>query len=314
MLLCAQPALANGILPPWYPNADLINEGRQIFFNETFAGNGRTCGTCHREDDNHTIDPEYIATLPSDDPLFIAERPQPNPLAENFEKPVLMRKVGLILENTNGFDDLAHNFTMRGVPHLLALRTSLSPPSPAANDGTTTPPDDRVGWSGDGAPVDPGVSPQLRGRLRDFAVGAIKQHFTKTLNRVAGVDFRLPSEHEVDALEAYLLSLGRQQEFDDFNTIRLTDPRAEQGRRNYLGEGLANGVPCNACISTAVPTPIRVLTFRRRFRRRPSNRPIVRLHRAWRSWSTSRATSSTARTIPSTTASAVIPACSTCRP
>lgn len=240
-------AQANGILPPSYPNADLINEGRQIFFNETFNGNGRTCGTCHREDDNHTIDPKYIATLPPDDPLFVAERPGPNPLARNFEKPELMRKVGLILENTNGFGDLAHNFTMRGVPHLLALRTSVSPPSPGANDGTTVPPDQRVGWSGDGSPVDLTVSPQLRGTLRDFAVGAIKQHFTKTLNRVAGVDFRLPTEHELDALEAYVLSLGRQQEFDDFNSIRMSDARAEQGRRNYLGEGLANGVPCNAC-------------------------------------------------------------------
>ncbi len=240
-------AQANGILPASVPNADLINEGRRIFFNETFNGNGRTCGTCHREDDNHTIDPKYIATLPANDPLFVAERPAPNPLAQNFEKPDLMRKVGLILENTNGFGDLAHDYTMRGVPHLLALRTSVSPPSPAANDGTTAPPDQRVGWSGDGAPVDLTVSPQLRGTLRDFAVGAIKQHFTKSLNRVAGVDFRLPTEHELDALEAYVLSLGRQQEFDDFNTIRMTDVRAEQGRRNYMGEGLANGVPCNAC-------------------------------------------------------------------
>ncbi|HXZ25242.1 MAG TPA: hypothetical protein VEI24_03390 [Nitrospiria bacterium] len=240
-------AQANGILPSSYPNADLINEGRQIFFNETFNGNGRTCGTCHREDNNHTIDPKYIATLPPDDPLFVAERPAPNPLAQNFEKPELMHKVGLILENTNGFNDLAHNYTMRGVPHLLALRTSVSPPSPGANDGTTVPPDQRLGWSGDGSPVDLTVSPQLRGTLRDFAVGSVKQHFTKTLNRVAGVDFRLPTEHELDALEAYMLSLGRQQEFDDFNTIRLTDARAEQGRRNYLGEGLANGVPCNAC-------------------------------------------------------------------
>lgn len=240
-------ARADGILPDSYPNADLINAGREIFFNETFDGNGRTCGTCHREDNNHTIDPKYIATLPPDDPLFVAERPQPNPLAQNFEKPELLRKVGLILENTNGFDDLEHNYTLRSVPHLLALRTSLLPPSPAAGDGTSVPPDQRVGWSGDGAPVDLTVSPQLRGTLRDFAVGAVKQHFTKTLNREAGVDFRLPTEHELDALEAYMLSLGRQQEFGDFTRIRLTDARAERGRRNYLGEGLANGVACNAC-------------------------------------------------------------------
>jgi len=38
------------------------------------------------------------------------------------------------------------------------------------------------------------------------------QHFTKTLNRVAGVDFRLPTDEELDALEAFQFSLGRQQE------------------------------------------------------------------------------------------------------
>ena len=50
-----------------------IAEGRRIFVNETFNGNGRTCSTCHRLDNNHTIDPKYIAKLPKTDPLFVAE-------------------------------------------------------------------------------------------------------------------------------------------------------------------------------------------------------------------------------------------------
>ncbi len=33
-----------GIMPDDYPGAALINEGRRLFFNETFGGNGRTCG------------------------------------------------------------------------------------------------------------------------------------------------------------------------------------------------------------------------------------------------------------------------------
>lgn len=240
--------IANGgIVPDDYPQAALINDGRDIFFNETFSGNGRTCGSCHHEDNNFTIDPRSIARLPDDDPLFVAERSGDNPLAENFEKPQLMRKLGLILENTNGFDDLQHSFTMRAVPHLLAMRTSLQPPSEAANDGTSIPPDERTGWSGDGAPVDAGVSPELRGTLRDFTVGAIKQHFTRTLSRVAGEDFRLPSEYELDALEAFMLSLGRQEEFDDFHDIRMLDERADKGRRNYMGENVAGPLNCNAC-------------------------------------------------------------------
>ena len=134
LILYPLTSRADGILPADYPDAALINEGRALFFNETFNGNGRTCGTCHPEDNNFTIDPEFIAKLPDDDPLFIAERPQPNPLSEGFENPELMRRLGLIMENTNGFDNA---FTMRSVPHLLAMRSSITPPSDLANDGTT---------------------------------------------------------------------------------------------------------------------------------------------------------------------------------
>jgi len=233
---------ADGIKPADYPNAALINEGRELFFNETFDGNGRTCGSCHPEDNNFTLDAEFIADLPENDPLFIAERPEPNPLSENFENPELMRKLGLILENTNGFEN---DVTMRSVPHMLAMRSSLTPPSEMANDGTTTPPDERTGWSGDGSPVD--ETSGLRGTLRDFTIGAIKQHFPKTLNRETGVDFRLATEDELDAIEAYMLSLGRQLPAKDISQYTMTDEKAERGRLNYMGVGMANGVPCNAC-------------------------------------------------------------------
>jgi len=234
-------AYARGITPFRSQNANLINQGRELFFNETFGGNGRTCGTCHPEENNFTIDPKFIATLPDNDPLFVAEFIPA--LFENFEKPELMRKVGLILENTNGFDDLQTNFTMRSVPHLLAMRTSIDPP--LVSDGTDIPPNDRTGWSGDGSPTD---LPQLEGTLRDFAVGAVMQHFPRTTARVAGSDFRLPTEDELDAMEAFQLSLGRQEEFDDFNTIILTHPIADRGRLNYIGIGLPeNSLNCNAC-------------------------------------------------------------------
>ena len=105
----------------------LITQGRNSFFNDTFNGNGRTCGSCHREDNNLTIDPEFIATLPPTDPLFVAEF---NPaLAQNFENPVLMRKFGLILENVDGFDDLPNKFVMRSVPHTLAMLPDTLAPS-----------------------------------------------------------------------------------------------------------------------------------------------------------------------------------------
>src|SRR3989454_8342466 len=206
--------------PPPAP-VDPVARGREIFFNETFGGNGRTCGTCHPAENNFTIDPAFIATLPPDNPLFVAETNAE--LKKNFENPKLMRQFGLILENLDGFDDLENKFVMRGVPHVLAMRTSVN-----SNQGP------RTGWSGDGAPGD--------GSLRPFATGAVIQHFTKTLNRISGVDFRLPTDEELDALEAFQLSLGRQQ--DLALPLRLKGTVPKRGQEIFLDNTLGK---CNIC-------------------------------------------------------------------
>jgi hypothetical protein len=204
----------------------LIAQGENLFFNETFEGNGRTCGSCHPAENNLTLDSAFIATLPNDDPLFVAEF-NPN-LATNFENPKLMREFGLILENVDGFDDLANKFVMRGVPHTLALATSIA-------SGSNLPPLDRTGWSGDGAPGN--------GTLREFATGAVRQHFTKTLNRVAGVDFRLPTDEELDAMEAFQLSSGRQADLD-LSTLHLKSAVAQTGLQIFTNDNLGK---CNTC-------------------------------------------------------------------
>src|SRR5260370_959657 len=108
LLLVACPV---SVRPPPDPQAALVARGEKIFFEETFDGNGRTCATCHRAEENFSISPAFIATLPPDDPLFVAEF-EPA-LAENFEKPELMRRFGLILENLDGFDDLERRFVLR---------------------------------------------------------------------------------------------------------------------------------------------------------------------------------------------------------
>src|SRR5438093_6909805 len=88
--------------PPPDPQSQLIAKGRDIFFNETFAGNGRTCGTCHPAENNFTIDPAFIAALPKDKPLFVAAF---NPdLKEHFENPALMRGLRLSLDNVAWVD------------------------------------------------------------------------------------------------------------------------------------------------------------------------------------------------------------------
>src|SRR5436305_2373636 len=119
-VMCALVGLSGckSVPPPPDRLSQLIAKGSDLFFNETFNGNGRTCGTCHPAENNFTIDPKFIATLPPNDPLFVAEFTPA--LAQHFEKPELMRKVGLILENLDGFDDLPNKFVMRGVPHILA--------------------------------------------------------------------------------------------------------------------------------------------------------------------------------------------------
>jgi len=230
----------------------LVAKGRSIFFNETFNGNGRTCGTCHRENNNLTIDPVFIATLQPTDKLFVAEF-EPA-LAQNFENPVLMRNVGLILENVDGFGDLANKFTMRSVPHTLAMRTSLNP---SPGDGSTTPPNQRTGWSGDGAPfneiviLSDGTALLTTGTLRDFAIGAVRQHFTKTLNRnpFGGggslPDFRFPTSAELNALEAFQLSTGRQTDLQ--LPLNLLGPLPALGQTKFMTPFVPGGATCNVC-------------------------------------------------------------------
>jgi mono/diheme cytochrome c family protein len=207
--------------PPIPPEQELIAKGRDLFFKETFDGNGRTCGTCHPAENNFALDASFIATLPPENPLFVAEFTPA--LRENFENPKLMRMFGLILENLDGFDDLPNKFTMRGVPHVLGLRASVN-----SSGGP------RTGWSGDGAPGD--------GSIRSFATGAVIQHFTKTLSRIPGVDFRLPTDEELDALAAFQLSLGRQQ--DLALPLQLKGIVAQRGQQIFLDNALGK---CNIC-------------------------------------------------------------------
>lgn len=223
------------LLPPAAPPAaaSLIGDGEFLFFEETFGGNGRTCGTCHPANNNFTLDPEFIATLDDDDPLFVAERV---PALAGLENPSLLRELALVLENVDGFDRPG---VMRGVPHLFALSLSMTPP-PGAFDGTTVPPLQRTGWGGDGSPGG--------GTLREFAIGAVTQHAPKSLNRVSGVDFRLPTEYELDALEAFQLSLGRQEEID-LSALTMKNAIAEHGRKLFLQEVTTGGQSAAKCTS-----------------------------------------------------------------
>jgi hypothetical protein len=203
----------------------LVRRGAALFFDETFGGNGRTCGTCHRAENNLTIDTAFIATLPPSDPLFVAEIV---PELAALEDSNLLRNFGLIRENLDGFEAAETKFVQRSVQHTLAMSATLGlgtlPTVP--NDGP--PPDQRTGWSGDGAPG--------RGTLNEFAFGAVIQHFPLSLARVPGVDFRIPTQDELDALEAFQLFSGRQKN-PRTDSITFADPAAESGKQLFLGTG-----------------------------------------------------------------------------
>jgi len=204
-----------------------IAKGRDLFINETFNGNGRTCSTCHPLDNNHTIDPKYIAKLPDNDPLFIGET---NPELAELERPKLLRQFGLILANLDGFDKPG---VLRSVPHLLALGTSITPE--AEFEGTVV--EHALGWSADGSP--------LEGSLRSFTVGAIMQHMPKTLNREVDIDFRLPTDDELDALEAYMLSLGRSED-PDLDNMHFSSPIVQKGKELFHSKEPGTG-QCKGC-------------------------------------------------------------------
>lgn len=194
--------------------------GARIFFDETFNGNGRTCGTCHPARNNFTIDVPFINTLPQTDPLFVFET---QPALANLETSSL-RAAGGILENVDGFEDPTHKFVTRSVPHTLSMKTSITA-DPLDTATTTIPPNERTGWGGDGAPG--------TGTLREFLQGAIKQHYPKTLARTAGTDFRVATSQELDLVATFQTALGRLNE-PDFNQVNLFDAVANQGRLAYL--------------------------------------------------------------------------------
>ena len=264
------PGYLKGAIPPPLPGEQVVADGltqsqlvvlgRHLFNNETFNGNGRTCATCHPALNNFTIDPQYIAKLPPSDPLFVFET---QPALANLENGVLLRGQALICANVDGFDQPCR---YRGVPHTLALRTSTTPPleNPPSPGNVLVPgvsPSvalaNSTGWSGDGAPIGNGAA----GELRLFAAGAVTQHFTKTLNRVPGVDFRVPSNLELDAIQAFLLANGRQADIvlkDPGNPVIpaahglvFKNPVAEFGALAFQNQDIATGARCSLCHNDA---------------------------------------------------------------
>ena len=136
-----------------------------------FDGNGRSCGDCHVPGDNFGISLERIRDLPHNDPFFFPG------LDEDQE---LLREHGLVRVVVAGEID-----EFRPTPKLVHLRALCD------DDGNC----DVLGQRGD--------------RVRNlcvFSIQALGNHMAKTLDRIPGRDFRVPTTDECEALTAYMLS------------------------------------------------------------------------------------------------------------
>jgi hypothetical protein len=138
---------------------------------EPFDGNGRACGDCHVPGDSFGISVQRIASLPADHPFFFPG------LDEDSQ---LLRSRGLVHVITpDGIDDF------RRTPKLVHLQRSCD------DEGNC----DALGLLGD--------------RVRNlcvFSSQAIANHMAKSVDRVPGRDFRLPTAEECEWLVAYMLS------------------------------------------------------------------------------------------------------------
>jgi cytochrome c553 len=233
--------------------------GADLFFRETFNGNGRTCATCHPSSHNFMVDPTFIAnlkTLNPSDPLFIAQN---NPALSLLEIENLLESFALVRENPDGFQPPGTpltKFVMRSVPHMFSMSTSIKADT---TDGTTIPPDERTGWGGDGAPFNDAQLPSATGTLKDFLNGAIRQHYPRTLNRAVGTDFRFATATESANVSEFLHSIGRSNELT-LTALTLADAGAEHGRKLFAQQVTPTGMPagtvlaCNNCHANAGAT------------------------------------------------------------
>jgi hypothetical protein len=224
------PLIANGLDPQLAIGADL-------FFSETFQGNGRTCATCHAVAANFTL-PANLSGVSESDPLMVGDPNNPAHVPElelchptnATENCQAIRQNGLILVNAdanNPGPDGFRSYSMRSTPHVLSLPTSIQGSSPN---------DERTGWSGD------------VGSLRDFATAAVRQHFTLDTARGPG-DFREPTDAELDAMAAFQLELGRRNDID-VAVFAFLDANADLGVALF-NEDFGSGGRCSRCHANA---------------------------------------------------------------
>ena len=113
----------------------------------------------------------------------------------------------------------------------------------------------QLGWSGDRSPGTPkdlegGVcktrhgffDESADGSIRAFVTGAIAQHYTLSLDRIPGEDFRRATDEELNALEAFQRWLGRR-----FYNLRDCERLIDEAM-NRLDLGVSADNPIDHCM------------------------------------------------------------------
>ncbi len=261
-----------------------VEQGRILFLFETFNGNGRTCGTCHRPEDGFGIQPDTIALMPDTDPLFVANfnlntlvltvDANPSDLrgiitdSNGVTATVLGGRAALTywvyggqgmtgsVTDSNGNSGVIQSFTLGDLngledPNLLEGGRALFEVNP---DGFGVEPNFRktphllnlaltspFGFSG--------VITDLQAQ----AIGAITQHNPKTLARVAGPDFRIPTQAETQAIEDFQRGIFMPAD-QDFTLSRFVTTEAQKrGQQLFFGEfSQAAGFNCQSCHESQV--------------------------------------------------------------
>jgi cytochrome c peroxidase len=273
-------------------NASSLEQGRALFLRETFRGNGRTCASCHRPGrDQFGLSPATVAGLPTDDPLFVHENNLHTLRLARASSPGDLRGritgttgMGTILAGSGAEylviggaaltgtvrddsrnagevatitpDDLNGPNPINHSPHGLELSTWLRGPRALVlvnNDGETNQEVFRAAPHllnlASTAPY--GLSGEFA-TLEDFSRGAVRQHFPRSLARVAGIDFREPTLEELSALSAFMLSLTHAADAGDHLDRYVTTAAQRRGRALFFGtEGKCSQCHAGPALATS---------------------------------------------------------------
>jgi len=152
--------------------AERIALGGQLFMNETFNGNGRTCASCHPVESNTQLGVQDIAALSPYNAVF----------TNVLNDLPMFASHALVLTHHDGFNEPA---TFRTIPDLFgayrrnAFGRQLLQRDPTAEVFKT----------------------------RVIIRNAVKDHMSQSLNREPGADYRFPTARELNLLVQYINSL-----------------------------------------------------------------------------------------------------------